>query len=142
MNSFYSLYRQKTCRTKFHTDSSSQTTCELHPLCRPDKDGNISCCSGRDASSGCNYIDEENIPFRWAQVCPSVISHTLCHQSVQTLNEDNLDCLLEDGCIKYEACTITLITLQNYCMLHLLIHSKYSINIFFFVAFSVVLRVN
>lgn len=31
-----------------------------------------------------NYIHQENVPFEWTEVCPSLISHNICHQGVQT----------------------------------------------------------
>ncbi|XP_026294524.1 uncharacterized protein LOC113218400 [Frankliniella occidentalis] len=40
----------------------------------------------RDIKTGqaAHYIHQENVPFQWTEVCPSLISHNICHQSVQT----------------------------------------------------------
>lgn len=36
-----------------------------------------------------HYIDQENVPFEWTEVCPSLISHKICHQGVQTEENDS-----------------------------------------------------
>ena len=52
-------------------------------------------CSARTV----HYIHQENVPFEWTEVCPSLISHNICHQGVQTEEGNNDKISKSESCL-------------------------------------------
>lgn len=80
-----------------HPPTTSQQPKKVSPgkvdPCRPESKPTGDCLSSKPTSNPrtMQYSHKENVPFEWTEVCPSLISHNICHQGVQTDRDEKYD---------------------------------------------------